>query len=168
MPYHVSWLLNFFVTTLPISMPRRSQSLCVRSGWDEPEIAFVVHCGRWRCKRLAQPLSIKRGTLTREDLDVRHPHFIPRFVVTPGNYAVQGDDRPWRINVCRRLEEVAFLLTLSITGWLRWPAWQSRVEEAAERTGADDSQPGSGDSGVIGRAVDVERASAPFPGAPNS
>ena len=35
-------LLNFLVTTLPGSMPNRSQSLRVRSGWDEPENTFML------------------------------------------------------------------------------------------------------------------------------
>lgn len=34
--YHVSKLLNFFVTTLPRSMPSRSTILCAKSGWDVP------------------------------------------------------------------------------------------------------------------------------------
>ena len=34
--HHVSWLLNFFVTTLPNSIPSRSTIFCARSGCDVP------------------------------------------------------------------------------------------------------------------------------------
>merc|ERR1719245_486849 len=39
---HVSRLLNFLVTTFPVSMPRRSQSLWVRSGGDDPEKTLML------------------------------------------------------------------------------------------------------------------------------
>lgn len=35
-PHHVSWLLNFLVTTFPSSCPRRSAIFCDRSGWELP------------------------------------------------------------------------------------------------------------------------------------
>lgn len=40
--HHVSRLLNFFVTTLPRSMPRRSTMRCARSGWDVPEKTLML------------------------------------------------------------------------------------------------------------------------------
>lgn len=39
--YHVSKLLNFLVTTLPKSMPRRSTMRCAKSGCDEPENTLI-------------------------------------------------------------------------------------------------------------------------------
>lgn len=39
--HHVSRLLNFFVTTLPKSMPSLSTIRCARSGWLEPENTFM-------------------------------------------------------------------------------------------------------------------------------
>lgn len=40
--YHVSRLLNFLVTTLPRSMPRRSTMRCAKSGWDVPEKTLML------------------------------------------------------------------------------------------------------------------------------
>lgn len=39
--YHVSKLLNFFVTTFPRSIPSRSTIRCAKSGWDVPEKTFM-------------------------------------------------------------------------------------------------------------------------------
>lgn len=39
--HHVSKLLNFFVTTLPNSIPKRSTILWARSGWEVPEKTFM-------------------------------------------------------------------------------------------------------------------------------
>ena len=47
MTHLVSMLLNFLVITLPGSMPNLSQSLRVRSGWEEPEntLMFGIFSG---------------------------------------------------------------------------------------------------------------------------
>lgn len=48
--YQVSKLLNFFVTTLPRSIPSRSTMRDARSGWDEPENTLmlgILDCSNW-------------------------------------------------------------------------------------------------------------------------
>lgn len=53
--YHVSWLLNFFVTTFPNSSPSRSAILWDKSWWELPLkilIFGIFSCsGAWRCAR---------------------------------------------------------------------------------------------------------------------
>lgn len=39
--YHVSKLLNFFVTTFPKSIPNRSTIRCAKSGCDDPENTLI-------------------------------------------------------------------------------------------------------------------------------
>ena len=39
--YHVSWLLNFFDFTLPISIPNRSQMRLANASFDEPANIFM-------------------------------------------------------------------------------------------------------------------------------
>lgn len=51
--HHVSKLLNFLVTTLPRSMPRRSTMRCARSGCEVPENTLMF--GILECIRFRQP-----------------------------------------------------------------------------------------------------------------
>ena len=45
--HHVSRLLNFFVTTLPRSMPRRSTMRWAKSTWEEPEKTLMFGILDW-------------------------------------------------------------------------------------------------------------------------
>lgn len=63
--YHVSKLLNFLVTTLPRSMPRRSTMRCARSGCDEPLKTLMFGILLWRIKFLGpEQLDESVGTHT--------------------------------------------------------------------------------------------------------
>lgn len=57
--YHVSKLLNFLVTTLPRSMPRRSTMRCARSGCDEPLKTLMFGILLWRIKFLGPELLVE-------------------------------------------------------------------------------------------------------------
>lgn len=53
--YHVSRLLNFFVTTLPMSIPSLSTILCANSGCDDPLNTLIF--GILLCNKFPRELS---------------------------------------------------------------------------------------------------------------
>lgn len=69
--YHVSWLLNFFVTTFPSSSPSRSAILWDKSWWELPLkilIFGIFSCsGAWRCVQSRKPFALQQRLPVEQD-----------------------------------------------------------------------------------------------------
>lgn len=85
-PYQVSWLLNFFVTTLPSSRPRRSAIFWDKSWWELPLKILIFgilanyprHSAQWSLRLpRPKPKSAQSLSTNRFALLLRHLMFPP-------------------------------------------------------------------------------------------